>query len=72
LAKITTSTSNSELAGVLGHEIAHVTCQHGVKRLQNQMGYSLFLSTHPPASERIKRIKKEIAKLKDNTDKTSD
>jgi len=136
---------DSELAGVLGHEIAHVTCRHGVKRLQNQMGYSLFLSilfensktirqvvtlaynlislgyskedefqadqlsviytykagynpegimkfmeklkqiqkrepsevetflsTHPPASERIKRIKEEIAKLKNNTDKTRD
>jgi len=35
---------NSELAGVLGHEIGHVTCRHGVKKLQNQMGYSLLLS----------------------------
>ena len=145
MAKTTTSTSDSELAGVLGHEIGHVTCRHGVKRLQNQMGYSLFLSilfennntirqivtlaynlislgyskedefqadqlsviyaykagynpegilkfmeklkqiqkrepsevetflsTHPPTSERIKRIKEEIAKLEHSTSGMND
>jgi len=127
---------DSELAGVLGHEIGHITARHGIKKLQNQIGYSLlisilfknndttrriidtaftlislgysredefeadklsviytykagynpegmvkflqklkqmekrepleietFLSTHPPTSERIKRIKEEIARM---------
>ena len=32
----------SELAGVLGHEIAHVTAYHGVQLIQKEMGYGVI------------------------------
>lgn len=36
-------TDEDELAFVLGHEIAHITARHGVKRLQASLGFT-FLS----------------------------
>jgi len=34
--------NEAELAGILGHEIAHIVARHGVRRLQAQLGYSLL------------------------------
>lgn len=34
--------SESQLAGVLGHEIAHVTQRHGARRMTEALGYQLF------------------------------
>ena len=36
--------ASSELAGVLGHEIAHVTERHGIEQLDKQRSANLFLS----------------------------
>jgi len=35
--------SEAELAGVIGHEIGHVTARHGVKQLQKQLGFAVLL-----------------------------
>ncbi len=34
--------SEAELAGVLGHEIAHIAARHGAKKLQKLLGYQLL------------------------------
>ena len=34
---------DEELAGVLGHEIGHITARHGIKKLQNNIGYGLLI-----------------------------
>jgi MAF protein len=34
-------TSDDELAGVLGHEVGHITARHSIKKLQSVWGYTL-------------------------------
>ena len=34
---------DAELAGVLAHEIGHITARHGIRKLQNQIGYNLLM-----------------------------
>lgn len=36
--------TDSELAGVLGHEIGHVAARHSVKKLQTALGYQFLMS----------------------------
>ncbi|OIO37551.1 MAG: hypothetical protein AUJ75_04065 [Candidatus Omnitrophica bacterium CG1_02_49_10] len=36
--------NDDELAGVLAHEIAHVTARHAVKQIEQQMGYGIGLT----------------------------
>ena len=36
--------NEAQLASVLGHEIGHVTAQHGMKRLQTNLGFNLLLA----------------------------
>ncbi|HEX68664.1 MAG TPA: hypothetical protein ENG13_06340 [bacterium] len=43
-SKLMEIADDDELAGVVGHEIAHVCCRHGVKKLEAQLGYSLIAS----------------------------
>ncbi len=42
--------SDDELAGVIGHEVGHITAKHAMKRLQNIYGYTILqiaaLQTH--------------------------
>ena len=35
--------NETEIAGVLAHEIAHVTAKHAVKRMQTALGYPVLL-----------------------------
>lgn len=35
--------SEAEMAGVLGHEIGHVTARHGNQRMSKQLGYNILL-----------------------------
>lgn len=35
--------SEAEMAGVLGHEIGHVTARHGNQRMSKQIGYNIIL-----------------------------
>ena len=34
---------DAELAGVLAHEIGHVTARHGIRKLQTHIGYNLLM-----------------------------
>ncbi|MCU0652122.1 MAG: Maf and M48 domain-containing protein [Candidatus Omnitrophica bacterium] len=34
--------SDDELAGVIGHEVAHIVARHSIKKLQGALGYSLL------------------------------
>ncbi len=36
-------TSEAQLAGVLGHEIGHVTARHGNQRISKQLGFNILL-----------------------------
>lgn len=36
--------NEAQLAAVLGHEIAHVTARHGIKRLQTTLGFNILLA----------------------------
>ena len=35
--------SEAEMAGVIGHEIGHVTARHGNQRMSKQMGYNILI-----------------------------
>ena len=56
----------SELAGVLGHEVAHIGLRHGVEALQRQMILeglaSLALSDQPEALQRVGAIALGLAR----------
>lgn len=37
-------TNEAQIAGVIGHEIGHVTAQHGNQRVSNQIGFNVVLT----------------------------
>ncbi|MCK4617934.1 M48 family metalloprotease, partial [Candidatus Aerophobetes bacterium] len=39
-----TMESEAELAGILGHEVGHVTARHAVKRIQGMLAYTILAS----------------------------
>ncbi len=55
--------SEAELAGILGHEIGHVTAKHGVKRVQAILGYSTFFDIAQVAGLEIPGQWKQIRDL---------
>lgn len=58
--------NDSEIAAILGHEIAHIAARHTIKRLQASLGYDVFMLiaiNNAPDAQTVSKINAGINEL---------